>query len=90
MPFGLKTAHQSYQTTIDKLLLSHQYYAAGYIDNILIFLENWEHHIQHLRKILVEIRNSGMTLKIKEMLFCKAKNSNFRTYFRQQRHISCE
>jgi len=73
MGFGLRTAGQTFQRTIDKLLRNHQEYALGYIDDISVFSQNWISHLLHMRKVLTEFRDSGMTLKLKKCHFGHAQ-----------------
>ena len=73
MPFGLRSAGQSYQRAIDKLLVNHQEYAAGYIDDVSVFSNGWKQHLVHLEKVLAEFLNSGMTLKLKKCFFGRPK-----------------
>ncbi len=73
MPFGLRCASQTFQRTIDKMLMGHQEYAAGYIDDISVYSGDWPSHIQHLKNVLEEFKLSGMTLKLKKCFFARQK-----------------
>lgn len=66
MPFGLHGAAASFQTLMDKVLAPHHAYAAACIDDILIFLEQWEQHLQHLQAILIELRETDLTGNLKK------------------------
>ncbi|KAL1263246.1 hypothetical protein QQF64_005985 [Cirrhinus molitorella] len=41
--------------------LPHQAYAAAYIDDVIIHSEAWEYHLDHLRRVLSELRRAGLT-----------------------------
>lgn len=61
MPFGLHGAAATFQHLMDHLLTSHMAYAAAYIDDIAIYSQSWDQHLRHLRAVLDELRNVGMT-----------------------------
>lgn len=48
MPFCLHGAATSFQQLMNLLLVLHHAYAAAYIDDLMIFSEQWEQHLQHL------------------------------------------
>ena len=73
MSFGQKTAGNTFQRAIDQMLNSHQDYAAGYIDDVSVFSDQWTKHLDHLEKVLQEFLKSGMTLKIKKCFFGRSK-----------------
>lgn len=62
MPFGLHGAAATFQRLVDKLLTCHTSYAAAYIDDIIIFSQTWEEHLDHLGKVLAEIKRAGLTV----------------------------
>lgn len=61
MPFGLLWAAASFQCLMNQLLDPHQEYTAAYIDDIIIFSNDWKTHCQHLREILNELRQARLT-----------------------------
>jgi len=63
MPFGAKTSSQTFQRVIDGMLQSHREYALGYSDDICVYSCEWEQHLLHLEKVLIEFKNIRMTLK---------------------------
>ena len=50
-----------------------QTFCKNYIDDILIFSETFENHIEHIEKVLTALRNEGFRLKLSECNI--AKNS---------------
>ena len=68
MPFGLKNSPSTFQRLVDKLLDGTQAYAAGYIDDVAVFSNSWEDHLQHLREVLLRLRESGLTLRAEKCL----------------------
>ena len=40
-----------------------------YIDDVIIFSETWEDHLQHIRSTLERLRKAGLTVKAKKSQF---------------------
>ena len=47
---------------MDKVLRPHQWYAAAYLDNIIIHSDSWETHLSRLRAL----RGAGLTANPKK------------------------
>ena len=63
MPFGLKNAPAIFQRLMEVVLRDCYECSAPYIDDIIVFSENGEEHIQHLRCVLEALRKFGLTIK---------------------------
>jgi len=37
-------------------------FAAAYLDDVVIYSESWEEHLQHLKVVLGKIQEAGLTL----------------------------
>ena len=51
MPFGLRNAAQTFQRLMDEIFRDLEFVAV-YIDDILVFSESKEEHIQHLKEVI--------------------------------------
>lgn len=51
MPFGLHSAPTTFQRTIKHVLCECQGYAGAYIDDIVIFSQNWDKHLKYLWEV---------------------------------------
>ena len=70
MPFRLMNAPASFQRFINEVLREHlNIFIITYLDDILIFSENYDEHIEHIRKILKKIENTKLQLKLKKYEF---------------------
>ena len=47
---------------MDKLLKQYDAYAKCYIDDIVIYSDDFQSHLQHLRAVLTTLSEAGMTL----------------------------
>ena len=66
MPFGLQGAPATFQRLMDRLIQGLNGYSAAYLDDLVVYSETWEEHLEHLRTILQRIREAGLTVKKKK------------------------
>lgn len=52
MPFGLQGAPATFQRLMDRVLRGLESFTAGYLDNVVIFSETWEEHLQRVEEAL--------------------------------------
>lgn len=71
LPFGLHGAPSTFQRMIDHILRGTEAFAAAYLDDIIIFSETWEQHLQHVKEILLKIRGAGLTIRPNKCSFTK-------------------
>lgn len=71
LPFGLKTSPAIFQRILSNILRKHNLkdFSENYIDDILIFSESFEEHIEHIEKVIKAIVNEGFRLKFKKCTF---------------------
>ena len=70
MPFGLTNTLASFQRFINEVLREHlNIFIITYLNDILIFLKNYNEHIEHIRKVLKKIENTELQLKLKKCEF---------------------
>ncbi len=50
----------------DKILRPHTAYAAAYLDDIIIYSQDWQRHMVHLREVLRALRGAGLTANPKK------------------------
>ena len=60
MPFGVKNAPAVFQELMQTLLGEHKQFSTPYMDDI-IYSDSWQDHIQHIRKVLQTLRQTGLT-----------------------------
>ena len=74
MPFGLANAPASYQMTMMKALAGMSWkYVLVYIDDIIIFSQTFEEHLQHISNVFGRLRDAGLTLKPSKCRFAVSR-----------------
>ena len=71
MPFWLKNAPALFQRAIEIVLEPCRTFATSYIDDLVIFSNNWDDHLEHLRAVFTELRRHNLTAKPKKCVFGK-------------------
>lgn len=73
LPFGLKTAPAIFQRILNNIIRKYKLsdFAVSFIDDILIFSQNFTQHIQHLSRLLEAIHIEGFRLKFSKCSFAK-------------------
>ena len=71
MSFGLRSASETFQRIMNELLKNDREYASAFIDDIAVFSDNWELHLEHLDIVLSRIYNAGLTLKLAKARFAQ-------------------
>ena len=70
MPFGLMNAPASFQQFINKVLREYlDIFTIAYLNDILIFLDMLEEHVDHVMKILERFKAAQLQLKLKKCKF---------------------
>lgn len=71
LPFGLKNAPATFQRLMNRVLADWLGKCClVYLDDIVIYSTSFSQHIQDLRKVLLCLRNAGLTLKLQKCHFC--------------------
>ena len=70
MPFGLTNAPASFQRFIyDVLGVYLDIFVIVYLDDILVFSNTFEEHVQHVKKVLQKLEEAKLRLKLKKCEF---------------------
>ena len=63
MPFGLQGAPATFQRMMDRLITGMGCFCAAYLDDLVVYSESWEEHLEHLSQVLGCLRKAGLTAK---------------------------
>ena len=69
MPFGLSGAPATFQRMMDRLIQGCQEFAAAYLDDLVIFSNTWEEHLQRLGEMLERLKQANLTAKAEKCQF---------------------
>lgn len=73
LPFGLRNAPATFSRLVSKLLKGLECFAGAYLDDVIVFSDTWEEHLQHLSEVFSRIRKAGLTLNKKKCEFACAE-----------------
>ncbi|CAM5155407.1 unnamed protein product, partial [Natator depressus] len=66
MPFGLHGALATFQHLMDRVLQPHTKYAAAYLDDVVIYGNNWEEHLNQVAAVLRDLHAARLTANPKK------------------------
>ena len=70
MPFGLCNAPATFQAFINEVLREYlDVFCSAYLDDILVYSDSKEEHIQHVSKVLEKLKQAGLYLDINKCQF---------------------
>ena len=74
MPFGLKTASFSFQNILNKVLRDALgVYSVIYIDDVVIYSDSFDEHIDHLDKVLKMMTKAGVKMSLNKSQFAQER-----------------
>lgn len=68
-PFGMMNSGATFVRMMDKVLAGYEEFADSFIDDIGIFSDTWEYHIEHLRAVFDSLRQANLVAKPSKCLF---------------------
>ena len=71
MPFGMKNAPATFQRMVNKLVRDING-CEGYIDDVVIFSDNWSDHIRQIERFFQIMREAKLTINLMKSEFGKA------------------
>ena len=63
MPFGLNGAPATFQRMMDSAIRGLERHTAVYLDDIIIFSETWDEHVEHIKAVLTRLCERNLTAK---------------------------
>ena len=85
MPFGLSGALATFQRMMDQNLRGLGSFVEAYLDDVIVYNSEWTEYLSHLRQVLEQLQQAGLTLKLKKCEFRTAKC----TYLRHRIGCGC-
>jgi RNase H-like domain found in reverse transcriptase/Reverse transcriptase (RNA-dependent DNA polymerase) len=73
MPFGLKSAGNTFIRCISRILHPIRDFTEPFVDDMAVLSSAWDEHLMHLDKFLSKIKESGMTLNLAKCSFAQEK-----------------
>ena len=71
MPFGLTNAPGTFQRGMEQILAETLWKTTMvYLDDVVIFSDSWEEHLEHLRQVFTKFRAANLAVKAEKCHFC--------------------
>lgn len=71
MPFGLRNAPATFQRLMNKVLAG-QSGCAAYLDDVVVFSDTWDVHVQRLKAVFDRLTEANLTVNLAKCEFAKA------------------
>ena len=72
MPFGMKNAPATFQRLTNQVIAGLDH-CVVYIDDILVYSDTWDDHIQHLKLLFDRLQKANLVINLAKSEFAKAK-----------------
>ena len=73
MPFGLHSTPATFQRLMNYVLRSCESYAKSYIDDIAVYSQTWEEHLEHLGEVFRRLVSADLHVKLVKCHFGVSK-----------------
>jgi len=70
VPMGIKIAPAILQKLMTKVLRGTEDFTCSLLDDIVIFSDTWEQHVNHVRLVMERLREAALTLNMTKYQFC--------------------
>lgn len=71
VPFGIRFASGLCNRIIKEILSSCSNYVTSFVDDLIIYSDSLDSHVKHIRHVLSELANAGITLNPKKCSFAQ-------------------
>ena len=68
MPFGMKNAPATYQQMVNTVL-SRVQGCGAYIDDLVLYSDSWNQHLEQLRSLLCRLQDAQLTVNLGRVNF---------------------
>jgi len=66
MPFGVMNTPAIFQELMQEVLKEDVEYCSPYMDDVTVYSETWEDHLEHIRRVLGRLQSAGLTANPKK------------------------
>ncbi|GFU81436.1 retrovirus-related Pol polyprotein from transposon 297 [Trichonephila clavipes] len=73
LPFGLRNAAATYQRAMSKVVQTISDFACAYIDDLAIFSDTWEEHLNHLEEVFKRLEHFNFSVNLEKCEFARQK-----------------
>ncbi|GFW40755.1 retrovirus-related Pol polyprotein from transposon 297 [Trichonephila clavipes] len=73
LPFGLRNTAATYQRAMSKVVQAISDFACAYIDDLAIFSDTWEEHLNHLEEVFKRLEHFNFLVNLGKCEFARQK-----------------
>ncbi|GFW21397.1 retrovirus-related Pol polyprotein from transposon 297 [Trichonephila clavipes] len=73
LPFRLRNAAATYQRAMFKVVQTISDFACAYIDDLVIFSDTWEEHLNHLEEVFKRLEHFNFSVNLGKFEFARQK-----------------
>jgi hypothetical protein len=73
LPFGLKTSPNNFNSCVSAVLKGLESFSGAYVDDVCIFSDTFQEHVEHVHAVLSRFRQAGMTIRLAKCSFAVDK-----------------
>ncbi|GFV71193.1 retrovirus-related Pol polyprotein from transposon 297 [Trichonephila clavipes] len=73
LPFGLRNAAATYQRAMSKVFQTISDFACAYIDDLALFSDMWEEHLNHLEEVFKRLEHFNFSVNLGKCEFARQK-----------------
>ena len=73
LPFGLKNSAATYQRAMSTVVQPMSDFACAYIDDLAIFSDTWEEHLNHVEEAFKRLENFNFSVNLEKCDFARQK-----------------
>ena len=76
VPFGIATGAQVLTRLLDKVFSDIKFkYVYNYLDDLVVYSNNMQEHLEHLREVFSRLQDAGLTVKLSKVQFATSQLS---------------
>lgn len=90
VPMGANFGSQALSRVLDEVLAEFKYqFVFNYVDDVIVYSESWEQHVKDVEKVLLKLREAGLTVNPKKINMGK-QAIKFLGYIVSDGHLSMD
>lgn len=69
-PFGISDIPSFFNRAMRQILAAHEDYCDSYFDDVMVFSDDYEEHLKHVKAVLISLTKAGLRINASKCEFC--------------------